>query len=41
MEKIHFYNSTKIYRGITDFVDKNTIEISFDGDMPKETEISN
>ena len=41
MEKIHFYNSTKIYKGNTDFINKNTIEIIFNGDMPSESEISN
>ena len=39
MEKIHFYNSNTIYKGVTDFVNKNVLVINFDGNVPTENEI--
>lgn len=41
MEKIHFYNTTNIYKGVTDFVNKNVIVINFNGNIPSETELTN
>lgn len=41
MEKIHFYNTTNIYQGVTDFVNKNVIVINFNGNIPSETELVN
>lgn len=40
MEKIHFYNSNVIYKGVTDFVNKNVIVIVFDDAIPT-AEINN
>ena len=34
MEKIHFYNSNTIYKGVTDFVNKNVLVINFDCNVP-------
>ena len=39
MEKIHFYNSNTIYKGVTDFVNKNVLVINFDGNVPTENEV--
>lgn len=39
MEKIHFYNSNTIYKGVTDFVNKNILVINFDGSVPTENEV--
>ena len=38
MEKIHFYNSNTIYKGVTDFVNKNVLVINFDSNVPTEKE---
>ena len=41
MEKIHFYNTTTVYQGVTDFVNKNVIVINFKSNVPSETELVN
>lgn len=41
MEKIHFYNTNTIYEGVTDFVKKNVLVISFKDTIPTVEEISN
>lgn len=41
MEKIHFYKTTSIYEGVTDFVNRNVIVINFSGNIPSKTELTN
>ena len=40
MEKIHFYNSNTIYKGVTDFVNKNVLVINFASNVPTENEVT-
>lgn len=39
MEKIHFMNSDKIYKGTTDFVNQNVISIEFEQIVPTYDEL--
>lgn len=41
MEKIHFYNTNTIYEGVTDFINKNVLVITFNDNTPSQDEVVN
>ena len=39
MERIHFYNTSKVYEATTDFINKNIMILNFNNDLPTKKEL--